>query len=213
MNLSGFIEFFDLADADIEFLGDEISKIAPTVCAMANSTGGAIILGAVLEFDDEIEITGFDDSSLKLNSLIPNEISFEAETHEKILIIKINSSDKRPLFYDGKFYRRVENVNLISSRRSAVLMARSVFGISNNDRPAMNLYIDQDSLNDFYGTVIKLHDEYKNFSVEDFLCKSFIFSGKFLTFAGALMFGNIMKCFRLPRQIYRNRSCKYLGRL
>ena len=62
-----------------------------------------------------------------------------------------------------------------------------------DDKSAANFFIDAESLNDFHETVIKIHDEYKNFLPEDFLCRSFIFSGKFLTFAGALMFGNIIK--------------------
>lgn len=195
MNLSGLAEIFGIAeDTDREFLGDEISKIAPVSCAMANSGGGLIILGAVLEFDDEIEITGFNRSDLDLNSLIPEKISFEVKgvkNLREVLIIKINPlpEHEKPLFYDGKFYRRVENFNLISSKRSAMLMSQN----STDDSPATDLYIDPESLNDFYETVINLHDEYKNLSHEDFLCKSFIFSGKFLTFAGALMFGNILR--------------------
>ena len=162
---------------------------------MANSSGGLIILGAEREFDDEIETTGFDRASLDLNSLIPDKISFEAKNLEKVSIIKINPLPERekPLFYDGKFYRRVENSNLISSMRSAALMARSALAVSKDDEPAMNLYIDPESLNDFYETVINLHDEYKNLPHEDFLCRTFIFSGKFLTFAGALMFGNAIR--------------------
>lgn len=196
MNFSSLAEFLDTAaDCDCEFLGGEISKTAPTACAMANSCGGLIILGAEREYDDKIEITGFNQSELDLNSLIPDGISFDVKNFENVLIIKINPlpAHEKPLFYDGKFYRRVENSNLISSRHSAVLMAGSVLGVPKDDEPAMNLYLDPESLNDFYETVIKIHDEYKNFSHEDFLCKSFIFSGKFLTFAGALMFGNIIR--------------------
>ena len=62
-----------------------------------------------------------------------------------------------------------------------------------DDFEFMNAYINSESLNDFYETVIKLHDEYKNFNHGEFLRRSFIFSGKYLTFAGALMFSNIIR--------------------
>ena len=195
MNFSGLDEFLkETSNDDREFLSDEeISNVAPTACAMANSSNiGWIILGAVREFDDEIKITGFFHSPLNINSLIPRGISFEVQEVEKVLIIKIAplSCREKPLFFHGNCYRRVEGVNLISSRRSAMLMAHNS---SLDDGPAVNFYIDPESLAEFHESVIKLHDEYKNFSPEDFLCRSFIFSGKFLTYAGALMFGNIIR--------------------
>ncbi len=62
-----------------------------------------------------------------------------------------------------------------------------------DDFEFMNAFVNPQSLNDFYETVIKLHDEYKNFKHGEFLRRSFIFSGKYLTFAGALMFSNIIR--------------------
>ncbi len=192
MNFSSFDEFLKATDNDDrEFLSDdELSDIAPVACAMANSSGGWIILGAEREFDEEIIITGFFHADFSVNSLIPRGISFEVQSLEKILIIKILplSWDSKPLFFNGIFYRRVEGVNLISSRNSARLTY-----CARDDKPAANFYIDPESLNDFHDYLINLHNEYKNFSPEDFLCRSFIFSGKFLTFAGALMFGNILR--------------------
>ena len=202
MNFSSLAEFLKITqNDDREFLsGDEISSVAPTVCAMANSSGGWIILGAVREFagerlpDDEITITGLKNSNININSLIPRGISFEVQflDSEKILIIKISplSWQEKPLFFNGFCYRRVEGVNLISSRSSASLLT---YDLSNDDKRAENFYINPESLNEFHERVIKLHDEYKNFSTEEFLCKTFIFSGKFLTFAAALMFGNIIR--------------------
>ena len=194
MNFSSLDEFLkETSNDDREFLSDEeISNVAPTACAMANSLGGWIVLGAEREFDDEIKITGFFHSPLAINSLIQRGIFFEVQALEKILIIKIAplSFREKPLFFKGICYRRVEGVNLISSRRSAMLMACKS---PCDDEPAVNFYLDPESLNEFHEHVIKINDEYKNFSSEDFLCRSFIFSGKFLTFAGALMFGNIIR--------------------
>ena len=202
MNFSSWAEFLKETERDDrEFLSDdEISNVASTSCAMANSSGGWIILGAVREFvggrlpDYEIKITGLKKLNLNIHSLIPRGISFEVQTLEKILIIKIYplSWREKPLFFNGTCYRRVEGVNLISSRRSTMLMTFDSFSFI-DDGPAMNFYLNPDSLNEFHERVIKLHDEYKNFSPEEFLCRSFIFSGKFLTFAGALMFGNIIR--------------------
>ena len=62
-----------------------------------------------------------------------------------------------------------------------------------DDYPLMNAYIDPDCLNEFRERVITLHDEYKKFTAGEFLTRSYIFSGKYLTFAGALMFGNIIR--------------------
>ncbi|MBQ9419833.1 MAG: hypothetical protein IJU31_05580 [Synergistaceae bacterium] len=75
----------------------------------------------------------------------------------------------------------------------SAFIASDVEDFSRDDEPTVNFYINPESVNDFYNTVIKLHDEYRNFSVGSFLCRSFIFSGKFLTLAGALMFGNIIR--------------------
>jgi len=192
LNFSSFGEFLaTTSNYDREFLGDDFSRIAQVSCAMSNSSGGLIILGAEIEFDDEIKITGFFHADLSvINSLIPRGISFEVQNLEKILIIKISplSSRQKPIFLNGILYRRVEGVNLISSRRSAMLMT---YDPSFDDQPAMNFSINTESVNDFYETMKKI-DSVDTSSIEDFLCRSYIFSGKFLTFAGALMFGNII---------------------
>ncbi|MBR0094937.1 MAG: hypothetical protein IJP91_06630 [Synergistaceae bacterium] len=77
--------------------------------------------------------------------------------------------------------------------RLMAAIAADAQDFSRDDEPALNFYISRDSLNDFYVTVTELHGEYKNFSAGSFLCRSFIFSGKYLTLAGALMFGNIIR--------------------
>ena len=64
---------------------------------------------------------------------------------------------------------------------------------SSDDFPVMNAYIDSDCLNEFYETVIDHNEHYRKFSAGEFLKRSYVFSGKYLTFAGALMFGNIMR--------------------
>lgn len=197
LNFSGFAKFLEsTANDDREFLRDgEFDKIPSTSCALANSSGGWIILGAEKDENDEINITGFKNKNINLISLIPNEISFAFQILERVMIICIAPLEwhKRPLLFKGKIYRRVEGVNLISSKKSAAIIASDLSAPSLDDEPAMNFYLNPESIEDFYNTVIKIRPEYKNFSTEDFFSRSFIFSGKFLTFAGVLMFGNIIK--------------------
>ena len=197
LNFSGFAKFLEsTANYDREFLGDgEEDKIPSTSCALANSSGGWIILGAEKDENDEINITGFKNKNININSLIPSEISFAFQNLGRVIIICIAPLEwnKKPLFFKGNFYRRVEGVNLISSKKSAAILASDLLELSLDDEPSVNFYINPESVEDFYNTVIKIKPEYKNFSTEDFFSKSFIFSGKFLTLAGALMFGNIIK--------------------
>lgn len=197
LKFSSFSEFLETtADDDREFLRNgEFSKIPAVACALANSSGGWIILGAERDWDGEINITGFENKNVIVNVPIPHGISFSFQKFLNIIIIYIAPLEwhKRPILFEGMFYRRVEGVNLTSSAKSAAIIASDAQDFSRDDEPAMNFFINPDSLNDFYGTVLKFHDEYKNFSVGEFLCRSFIFSGKYLTRAGALMFGNIIK--------------------
>ena len=202
LNFPGITKFLEnTAEDDREFLREEeIYKIPSTSCALANSSGGWIILGAEIYEDGEIEITGVKNSNIKINSLIPSGISFDVQIlgggfSKKIIIIFIENLEwnKKPFLFEGNFYRRVEGVNLISSKKSAAIVACDVFENSCDDEPAMNFFINPESVEDFYKTTIKMKPEYKNFSVDEFLSRSFIFSGNFLTFAGVLMFGNVIK--------------------
>ena len=197
MNFSSFNECLDAtANDDREFLKeDEIYKFSETACALANSSGGWIVLGVERYHDDELNITGLTTPNLNINSLIPREIFFETQNIERVLIVRIAPLDSKikPLFINENFYRRVEGVNLISSRRSAAIIASDAYEASCDDSPTMNFYLNPETLEDFYNTVINRNVEYKNLTPEEFLCRSFIFSGKFLTFAGALMFGNVIK--------------------
>ena len=197
LNFSSFSDFLEItAGDDREFLRDgEFSKIPSTACALANSSGGWIILGAEREWDDEIIITGFENKNINVNILIPRGISFSFQNFINVIVICIAPLEwhRRPLLFNGMFYRRIEGVSVTSSMKSAAIAASDAQDFSRDDEPAMNSFISSECLNDFYGTVIKIHDEYKNFSAGEFLCRSFIFSGKYLTLAGALMFGNIIK--------------------
>ena len=90
---------------------------------------------------------------------------------------------------DRKFIREIINPSL----RAKIIFAYDELRISRDDFSFMNASINFESLKDFYETVIKLHKDYETLSTEEFLRRSFIFSGKYLTFSGALMFGNIIR--------------------
>ena len=58
-----------------------------------------------------------------------------------------------------------------------------------DDYPAEDTILHEDSIDEFRRRVTALHSEYAEFSRDEFLRRTGIFSGKFLTSAGALMFG------------------------
>ena len=90
---------------------------------------------------------------------------------------------------DRKFIREIINPSL----RARSIFAYDELKISRDDFAFLNASIKSESLKDFYETVIRLHKDYKVLRTEEFLRRSFIFSGKYLTFAGALMFSNIIR--------------------
>ena len=193
------LEFWDFKDFlekttydDREFLREcDFYKIPEIICAMKNSSGGWLILGAELDEKNKINITGCN----KNTGLEKNYEHCYFYEPEKISVIKIQPSPwyKKPLNFNGKFLRRVENENLISNLKISSLIAGDSVEFSRDDFPAMNAPINTENINEFYETVINLNEEYKNFNHGEFLCRSFLFSGKYLTFACALMFVDFLK--------------------
>ncbi len=66
------------------------------------------------------------------------------------------------------------------------------FREAGDDYPAENVILHEDSIDEFRKKVTALHGEYGEFPRDEFLRRTGIFSGKFLTLAGALMFGESM---------------------
>ena len=96
---------------------------------------------------------------------------------------------KRPAKLNGQVFRRVEGQNIISSRWAVSVMAKDSQTLSGDDFPSDSSCLDRKSLAEFRRTVLALHEEYRQFTRSEFFRRTGIFSGKHLTFAGALMFG------------------------
>lgn len=206
VNFSNLTEFLERTSSDDrEFLAEgDLFKLPEAACAFANSSGGWIIF----PFDEDssrgasVYIVHYE-FEIAFEDLISFVQSIRAKT-EKIIALYIPSAswNEKPMKFDGKIFRRVEGQNIISNRRAAAVIAGDSLTSSRDDRPAMNCYINLESLNDFYQTVINSRAEYEILKPSEFLGRSYIFSGKYLTFAGALMFSNILRI---------RASCNYSG--
>ncbi|MBQ7592834.1 MAG: hypothetical protein IJU48_00595 [Synergistaceae bacterium] len=201
MKFTDFAEFLELTtNDDRQFLGlDELHKIPETVYALANSSGGWIICGAELDECGEINIYGLDeDFDIKKfvdERIIDERISCELHDFGNVKVVRVEPAKfyVKPLIYGDKVYRRVEGVNLISSRRSISIMTSEAQEFSRDDFPVRTSKLNEKNINEFREAVITLHEDYKTFSRKEFLKRCGVYSGKFLTFAGALMFGEIMR--------------------
>lgn len=164
---------------DIEVFGrDNEYRIPETVNALANSSGGEIIC------------EGFNPERL-----IPSEIPHTSETSNSTttLIIPPLVWHKRPLTLNGRVYRRVEGQNLISGLRAKSLMAGDSHEFSRDDFPVKDTAVNEKCISEFYERVTELNGEMKRFQRDEFLRRCGVFSGKYLTFAGALMFGGALR--------------------
>ena len=187
-----FLEY--TSDDDREFLGNhELDKIPETLCALENSSGGWIIAGAFYDETGELIISGLDDS------IRPRTIfaGFESECQvfdspARIIITHIKSLSRyeKPKVLDNKVYRRIEGVNVISGKLARSIIASDSLDSSRDDFPVddSNINIDSKSIDEFRDSITK----YNFLPEREFLRRSFIYSGKHLTFAGALMFGDIL---------------------
>ena len=96
----------------------------------------------------------------------------------------------RPQNLNGRVWRRVEGQNVISGLWAKSIMARDAQTLSADDFPvSADTPLKAESLEAFRRAVLERHEEYSEFSRDEFLRRAGIFSGKYLTFAGALMFG------------------------
>ena len=200
MKFTDFAEFLELtANDDRQFLGlDELLKIPETFYALANSSGGWIIAGAELDECGEINIYGLDENfdieKFINEKIIAEKVSYEVHDFGNVKVIRVEPAKfyMKPLIYDDKVYRRVEGVNLISNRWACSIMVADAQEFSRDDFQVRTSKLNEDDIDNFRAAVITLHEDYKTFSRQEFLRRCGVYSGKFLTFAGALMFGEIM---------------------
>ena len=189
-----FLEY--TSDDDREFLGNhELDKIPETLCALENSSGGWIVAGAFYDETGELIITGLDESIRPHTLFAGYESECEVFDYHTARIIaahvKSLSRYEKPKILEGKVYRRVEGVNVISGKFARSIIASDSLNYSRDDYAVddSNINLDTKSINEFRASITK----YNFLSEQEFLRQTFIYSGKHLTFAGALMFGNILQ--------------------
>ncbi len=161
---------------DTETIGiDDARKTAETACAFANSSGGVLIF---VDCD--------------YSSLIPNELPRIFEAEERVYIPPLSWREK-PFALNGRVYRRIEGQNVISGAWAKSLMAMDSNEASRDDIPVDDVRLNENSLNEFRERVIELNADMKCLSLDEFLRRCGIFSGKWLTLAGALMLGDVVR--------------------
>ena len=162
-------------DYDTEIISrEEAYKVPETVCAFANSSGGVIVGD------------GFD-----LAKMIPADVPYVIE--DDGIYIPPLIWHKKPALYNGKIYRRIEGQNVISGLKAKIIMAGDAHDTSRDDYPVKNIALNEKSLNEFHMKVAGMNEGMRKFARDEFLRRSGVCSGKFLTFAGALMFGEILR--------------------
>ena len=152
---------------------DESYKVPETACAFANSSGGVI----VCENSDALK-------------LIPDDIPYRLE--DCGVYVPPLVWHKKPALYRGRVYRRIEGQNVISGLRTKIIMAGDSRESSRDDRPVKNATLREESLKQFHMKVTSLNEGMRRLPRDEFLRRTGVYSGKFLTFAGALMFGDLL---------------------
>lgn len=157
---------------------DDIARLPEYICSLANSSGGYVIVDS--------------DSIPDIN--VPSEIVYEVDTlpDEKYVIhVQPLKWNIRPAVIHGRVYRRIEGENVISGRRARSIMSMDSCTFSRDDFPVKAM-LDEDCMNEFRDSVLRLRTSYENLSRDEFFRRTYVYSGKHLTFAGALMFGKII---------------------
>ena len=153
---------------------EESYKVPETSCAFANSSGGVIVGD------------GFDPVKL-----IPDNIPYVIEDYG--VYVPPLVWHRKPALFRGRVYRRIEGQNVISGRKAKIIMAGDSHDFSRDDFPVKNISLNEESLKQFRVKVLTLNEGMRRLPREEFMMRAGIFSGKFLTFAGALMFGDILR--------------------
>lgn len=180
INIKNLIHDYKTGD-DICFLDDEIHKLPECICALANSSGGFVILDSI------------PDSLPDMN--IPSEINYSIhELPGKKFAVHVQPLKwhDRPAMIHGRVYRRIEGENVISGRYARSIMSMDALSLSRDDFP-VKAKLDDVCMNEFREAVLNLHPDYANLNHDELFRRTYIYSGRHLTFAGALMFGKIMR--------------------
>ncbi|MBR0150354.1 MAG: hypothetical protein IJP89_03215 [Synergistaceae bacterium] len=157
------------------FSRDDAHNIPITASAFANSSGGRIIC------------EGFSPESF-----IPHDLPYIPESPNAIYIPPL-VWHKRPHVLNGRVYRRVEGVNVISGLRVKSIIARDALEFSRDDSPIENVSLDAECVREFCARVKALHEGLRFCGDDEILRRCGVFSGKFLTLAGAVMLGDMVR--------------------
>lgn len=164
---------------DICVLDDEeINRLPECICSLANSSGGFVVVDS--------------DSIPDIN--VPDEIVYSVqELPDKKFAIHVQPLkwNLRPAMIHNRVYRRVEGENVISGIRARSIMSMDSSTFSRDDFPVKAM-LDEECMNEFRDSVLSLRTGYENLSRDEFFRRTFAYSGRHLTFAGALMFGKII---------------------
>ncbi len=153
---------------------DESYKVPETACAFANSSGGVI----VCENSDALK-------------LIPDDIPYRLE--DCGVYVPPLVWHKKPALYRGRVYRRIEGQNIISGKNAKIIMAGDAHDYSRDDYPVKNVLLCEKSINEFHMKVTRLNEGLRRYSRGEVLRRAGAYSGEFLTLAGALMFGDVLR--------------------
>ncbi|MBQ7215182.1 MAG: hypothetical protein IJS39_04280 [Synergistaceae bacterium] len=93
---------------------------------------------------------------------------------------------EKPIALNGRVWRRIEGQNVICGAWAKSVMASRD---SCDDFPAEGAALDSELLESFRRAVLGRNEEYSALTHDEFLRRTGIFSGRHLTSAGALMFG------------------------
>ena len=148
--------------------GDDARRVPETANAFANSSGGRIICRA---FEPKM----------------PPEIPYIIEADGSVYVPPL-VWHKKPSVLNGKVYRRIEGQNVISGLWAKSIMAADAHEFSRDDFPVEDVELNERAVREFTRKVFADGD----FSHGEFLRRAGVYSGKYLTFAGALMFGDIL---------------------
>ncbi len=109
---------------------------------------------------------------------------------ESEILVEALKWHEKPIALNGRVWRRIEGVNVICGAWARSVMADRD---SCDDFPVENTALDSDLLEDFRRAVAAHNEEYSALTQDEFLRRTGIFSGRHLTNAGALMFGEGLK--------------------
>ncbi len=179
---------------------DDLRKLPAIICAMSNGVGGVVI---------------FENPGEDFDVKVPENIfsariiwkKYRVDFPEKKIILRIFPANyyDRPVRVRRFAYRRCEGENFISGKTACAKIASDAMDFAFDDAP-VNLELDSKSLENFRGKVISNNPELAKFNGLEFLKRTHVYSGKFLTEAGVLLLGCESVCVNLDLSLTREKT-------